>query len=53
MLARAEGYARVEEAFNLMDEEAVGVWQVGESIKFTIIEKPSEAQSCSRTSTEH
>ena len=53
VLARAEGYARVEEAFKMKDEEIARERQVGDSSKPTVEKGASEAQPHSRTPFEH
>ena len=53
MLARAEGYARAQEAFKLKNEEAIRKWRVSESSKPAAVEKSSEAQPHSKTPPEH
>ena len=49
MLARADGYARMEEAFKAKDGEAIGDWRTGESSKSSTEGRPSEARSCFQT----
>ena len=53
LLARAEGYARAEEAFKMKDEEAVKQRQAGDSSKPTVEKGPSEARLHSGTPLGH
>ena len=53
LLARAEGYARAEEAFKLKVEEATKEWPAGGSSKSVVEKGPSEARPCSRTPPGH
>ena len=53
LLARAEGYARAEEAFKLKDEEAAKERQAGDSSKPAVEKGPSEARPRSRTPPGH
>ncbi|KAG1361351.1 hypothetical protein COCNU_09G008140 [Cocos nucifera] len=52
MLARAEGYARAEEAFKTKDNKVGGERQVGESDRLAEEGKPSKARPHSRTPSE-
>ena len=49
LLARAEGYARAEEAFKMKDEEAARERRAGDSSKPTVEKGKSEARPHSRT----
>ena len=49
LLARAEGYTRVEEAFKMKDEEIAKERQAGGSSKPAVEKGPSEAWPRSRT----
>ena len=53
LLARAEGYARVEEAFKMKDEETAREQQAGDSSKPAVEKGPSEARPRSRTPPGH
>ena len=53
LLARAKGYARVEEAFKLKDEEAAKERQVGDSSKPVVEKGPSDARPRSRSPSRH
>ena len=49
LLARAEGYARAEEAFKMKDEETARERQAGDSSRPAIKKGLREARPCSRT----
>ena len=53
LLARAEGYARAEEAFKMKDEEAAKERQVGDSSKPVVEKGPSDARPRSRSPSRH
>ena len=53
LLARAEGYARAEEAFKMKDKEAVKERQAGDPSKPAVEKGLSEARSHSRTPSRH
>ena len=49
MLARAEGYARAEEAFKAKDIETIEEWQMGEPNRPISEEKPNKVWLHSQT----
>ena len=53
LLARAEGYARAEEAFKMKDEETARERQAGDSSKPAVEKRPKEARPCSRSPPGH